>query len=168
MERAADDYPWEERYRHVFETYCALWNSALNYIAKKGGLEALDDYLRGAMGKDVLGRSAFPALGAHVDAETFLAHYLPHHLMIGGEARVVKAGPDEIVVDLLRCGSKSFLAESCGDGARHYCRHCEVIPLWEQLGWLSETDTSAAARVNEQNIGCRRIFKRMPAAQSQP
>jgi hypothetical protein len=113
------------------------------------------------MGKGVLGRSTFAELGKGVDSETFIRSYVPHHIMIGGEVEIVKAEPDEVIVDLKRCGSKSMLVKKFGKDASHYCRHCEIIPLWEQLGWHSKVDISQATTVEGQNIGCRRIFRRM-------
>lgn len=155
------EFSWEEKYDHVFHCYCSLWNSALNFIAKNYGKKELDKYLSESMGKGVLGRSTFAELGEGVDTQTFIRSYVPHHIMIGGEAEIVKAESDEVIVDLKRCGSKSMLVKKFGKDASHYCRHCEIIPLWEQLGWNSKVDISRAATVEGQNIGCRRIFRRM-------
>jgi hypothetical protein len=153
-------YSWKEKYDHAYNCYCSLFNSALNYIAGQYGPKALDRYFKENMEKSTLGKSTFSGLKGRVDAETFLRAYVPHHLMIGGDLRVVKADEDEIIVDLITCGSKKMLVEKFGKGAEHYCRHCEVIPLWEQLGWESIVDKSKAKKAKGQNIGCRRIFRR--------
>ena len=154
-------YSWKEKHDHVYNCYCALFNSAVNYIADEYGAKALDRYFKENMGKNVLGKSTFSELKKGVDAQTFIKSYVPHHVMIGGEVKIVKADEDEIIVDLIKCGSKSMLVEKFGEGAKHYCRHCEVIPLWEQLGWESIVDKSRARKAKGQNIGCRRIFRRM-------
>jgi hypothetical protein len=155
-----EKHSWKEKYDHVFSCYCSLWNSALNFIAKNFGEEALDRYLQESMGKEVLGESTFSELRGGDDTQTFLKHYLGHHLMIGGEVKVVKAEEDEIIVDLVKCGSKSMLVKNLGKNAGCYCRHCEIIPIWEQLGWESEVDKSQASCIEGENIGCRRIFRR--------
>ena len=161
IKKIKTSYSWREKYDHVYNCYCTLFNSAINYIADRYGSKALDRYFKANMAKNVLGKSTFSALKGSVGAETFLKSYVPHHVMIGGEVRVVKAEEDEIIVDLAKCGSKSMLVEKLGKGAERYCRHCEVIPLWEQLGWESIVDKSRAKRLKGQNIGCRRIFRRM-------
>ena len=46
-----------------------------------------------------------------------------------------------------------MLVEKVGRGAEHYCRHCEVIPLWEQLGWESIVDKSKAKAVVRHLMG---------------
>jgi hypothetical protein len=155
------DYSWKEKYDHVFHCYCSLWNSALNFIAQNYGNEALDQYLDVCMGKDVLGRSAFPEMKEGIDTEAFLNQCLAHHVMIGSEFNIVKAEQDEIIIDFVKCGSKGLVVEKFGEGAQHYCRHCEILSLWEQMGWSSEVDRSRAGKLEGQNIGCRRIFRRM-------
>jgi len=154
-------FPWKEKYDHVFNCYVSLWNSALNFIVDNFGKKELDRYFMESMEKGVLGQSTFADLSKGTDTDTFIRSYVPHHIMIGGEVEIVKAEPNEIVVDLKRCGSKSMLVKKFGKKASHYCRHCEIIPLWEQLGWKSKVDKSRAAVVEGQNIGCRRIFRRM-------
>jgi hypothetical protein len=151
---------WKERYEHVFNCYCSLWNSALNFIAENCSSDSLDRYLEESMGKDILGKSTFSELQSGVDKDTFLEIYIQHHRMIGGDIKIVKADEDEIIVDLVTCGSKSMLTKRFGNETKYYCRHCEIIPLWEQMGWNSEVDISAAEKLKGQNIGCRRIFKR--------
>ena len=156
-----NEHSWKEKYDHVFNCYCSLWNSALNFIEENYGEEALDQYLKESMGKDVLGESTFPEIRRDDDTETFLKNYVAHHIMIGGELEIAKAETDEIIVDLLKCGSKSLLVEKFGNKARNYCRHCEIIPIWEQMGWDSEVDKSRAQALEGENIGCRRIFRRI-------
>lgn len=155
------EYSWKERYDHAFNAYCAQRNHALYYIAEKYGYEALDEYFKVSLGKSVLGRAVFPGLKEDPDVEAFLRHYIPHHEMIGGEVRIIKAEPDEIIVDIVKCGSKSMLVERFGEVAKYYCRHCEVISIWEEMGWHSEVDRTKVQKVGGQNIGCRRIFKRI-------
>ena len=155
-------YLWKDKYNHVFESYCSLWNSSLNFIAENYGNDALDKYLTESMDEDVLGKSTFPDLGAGADVETFVKNYVGHHQMLGGSLKVVKAESDEIIVEIKRCGSKSMLVEKFGaNNARHYCRHCEVLPMWRQLGWCSEVEKSNAQKIDGENIGCRRLFKRI-------
>jgi hypothetical protein len=162
MENTKREYTWEEKYDHAFNTYCSQFNHVLYYIGENYGHEALDQYLAAATGKDVLGKAVFSGLkGAAIDPETFLRSYVPHHEVIGGEVEIIKAEPDEIIVDLKKCGSKFMLVEKWGEVAKYYCRHCEVIRLWEQLGWHSEVDKTNAQKLKGQNIGCRRIFKRI-------
>lgn len=153
------EYSWKEKYDHVFNCYCSLWNSAINYIAENFGPKELDQYLKGSMKKDVLGRSTFPELKEGIETETFLGYFVSHHVMLGSKLKIIKADQDEIMVDLIKCGSKSMLVEKFGEGAKYYCRHCEILPLWEQMGWNSEVDKSQAQILGGQNIGCRRIFR---------
>jgi hypothetical protein len=155
-------YSWEDKYNHVFGSYCCLWNASLNFIAQNYGNQALDKYLTEAMGRDILGKSTFSGLGAGANVKSFLKHYVGHHKMLGGRLKVIKAEPDEIVVEIERCGSKSMIVETFGGkNAGHYCRHCEVLPMWEQLGWQNEVDKSSAQKIDGENIGCRRVFKRI-------
>lgn len=155
------DYSWQQKYDHVFHCYCSLWNSALNFIAENYGHKALDQYLQICMGKDVLGKATFPEMKEGIDTEAFLSQCLAHHVMIGSEFDVVKAEHDEIIIDFVKCGSKGLAVEKFGKGAQHYCRHCEILSLWEQMGWSSEVDRSRGQKSEGQNIGCRRIFRRM-------
>lgn len=155
-------YSWEDKFNHVFGCYCSLWNASLNFIAENYGDHALDKYLTKAMDRDILGKSTFSDLGAGADVKSFLKHYVGHHKMLGGSLKVIKAEQDEIIVEIERCGSKNMIVEKFGaKSARHYCRHCEVLPMWEQLGWSNEVDKSTARKIDRENIGCRRIFKRI-------
>jgi len=160
--KGENEYSWEERYRHVFKCYCSLWNSSLNFITDNYGSEALDKYLRESMNKNVLGRSTFPDLSAGNEVGAFLKAYIGHHEMLGSSAKVIKAEKDEIIVEIAPCGSKSMLIEEFGaEKASHYCRHCEVLPMWEEFGWYSAVDKSSAKEIDGENTGCRRIFKPM-------
>jgi len=155
-----NEYSWEDKYDHVFNCYCSLWNSSLNFIAENYGSEALDKYLTESMDRDVLGKSTFSNLSAGGDVNTFIKHYVGHQEMIGSSVKVVKAEKDEIIFKIAPCGSKSMLIKQFGaKKARHYCRHCEVLPMWEQLGWHSEVDKSTAKKIDGENTGCRRIFR---------
>jgi hypothetical protein len=155
-------YSWKEKFDHVFGSYCSLWNASLNFIAENYGNHALDKYLTEAMDRNVLGKSTFSDLGARADVKSFLKHYVGHHVMLGSNVKVVKAEEDVIIVEIAPCGSKNMLVKKFGgNNARHYCRHCEVLPMWEQLGWCSEVDKSTAQKIDGENTGCRRIFKRI-------
>ena len=154
-------YSWKEKYEHVFECYCALVNYAFNYIAEKYGKNELDEFLKASMSTEVLGRAVFSSLKKDVDAETFLRSYVPHHLMIGSNVRVKNVEPEAITVEIVKCGSKSMLIEKYGsDMTKYYCRHCEVIPVYEQMGWRSERKTTKCASKGG-NIGCTVIFKKI-------
>ena len=157
-----EKYAWKDRYDHVYSAYCGHFNHAIYYIAQNYGIDAMEKYLKECMGKDVVGKATFSDLKeGKVDTEAFLKSYIPHHEMIGGEVKLVKADQDGIIVDLIKCGSKSMLVEKWGELAKYYCRHCEIIPLWEQMGWYSEVDKTNAQTLRGQNIGCRRIFRRI-------
>ena len=159
-EEAEHKYSWKEKYDHVCSSYMRGQGFTWRWIAETYGPEALDEYFKRAMTEDVLGRSTFQTFKKGISAEELVKGFVPHHLMIGGEVKVRKVTPDEVVVDVVKCGSKSLLVENDPSSAKYYCRHCEVIPIYEAIGWPAERDRTKAAKLKGQNIGCTVTFRR--------
>jgi hypothetical protein len=150
----------KRRFDHVFESYCSFWNDALNFIATRWGAAAVDEHVLEVMGPAVLGATAFEGISKQADHVEVLRRYLEHHEMMGSKYRVLKANKDEVIVDIVRCASKSFLVKKFGgERTRFYCRHCEILPLWKTIGWKGTVDYQYATNIDGQNIGCRRILR---------
>lgn len=153
--------PTEEKYEHIFDTFTALWNEALNHIYAEGGAEGMARYNARAMDRDVMAKSVFQGAGDSMDAAELLRTWLLHHVMMNSEYEILEATPEKIVVDITRCGSKSRLARRFGgEKCPHYCSHCKDLKFYEQVGWSGSIDTTHAARIDGENIGCRRTFVR--------
>ncbi|VBB38584.1 hypothetical protein TRIP_E110051 [uncultured Spirochaetota bacterium] len=155
------DFSWEEKYWHVYGSYCQNWNSAINFIAEKLGAKALDEYYAKTLDKKGLGKSAFSDLGEDVDVDSLIKSFVAHHLMLGGSVKVISVDKDKFVCSV-SCGSKSRLVKKCGaDKVTHYCRHCEALSMYEQMGWHNEVDQSNVERIDGEPVGCRRVFTRI-------
>ncbi len=155
------DIPVEDKYEHIFDTFTALWNEALNHIHEEGGEAGMERYNNRAMDKAVMERAVFQGAKKGVSAQELLRSWLLHHVMMDSEYEILEATPDKIVADIRRCGSKSRLVRRFGGAkCRHYCDHCKKLKFYEQIGWNGSIDTSQAAREDGENIGCRRTFVR--------
>jgi len=156
------EYSWEEKYWHVYNCYCANWNSTINFIFDNYGQEALDRYFNESMNMKDIGKSTFADVKPGCDVKEFLSYYIGHHVMLEGNVEIEHVDEDKVVINVSPCGSKSRLVNTFGgDKVKHYCRHCELFQLWDQIGWHNEVDKTQAEKIDGENIGCKRTFTRI-------
>lgn len=133
-------YSWKERYKHAFTMYTTLWNSAKTFFGNKYGGEALNEYFHYCLSDKVVDFSLSIKTLEEKGVEEFLKGYLGHLAMIGNVFEVIKADPEEIIIENKICGSKKMLID-IGQDVRFYCNHCKIVyPVWKQVGYVNEVE----------------------------